>query len=265
MKKRDFTLDTYLALLDALQKAGYAFQTYVDFIKNPAPRAVVLRHDVDRRKQNSLTFAQIQHAQNIAGSYYFRIVPQSWDDDIIREMHRLGHEIGLHYEDIAIVRKHGNSSREVLIDNGYKHFCKNLERLRALVPVETICNHGSPLSPYDNKMIWEKYDYKTLGIIAEPYLDTDFSITGYLTDTGRRWNGHAVTVRDRIGEGGLTFPDIRTTHQLIRAIEERRLPNRLMLTFHPQRWSHSIGGWLSEFILQNLKNGIKRGLVMIRP
>jgi hypothetical protein len=43
-----------------------------------------------------------------------------------------------------------------------------LEKLREFYPVKTICMHGSPLSKYDNKKIWEKYDYRDYGIIAEP-------------------------------------------------------------------------------------------------
>ncbi len=62
----------------------------------------------------------------------------------------------------------------------------NLERFRKIYPVKTICMHGSPLSKYDNKEIWEKYDYRDYGIIAEPYFDIDFDEVFYITDTGRK-------------------------------------------------------------------------------
>ena len=35
--------------------------------------------------------------------------------------------------------------------------------------------HGSPLSKWDSRAIWEKYDYRALGITAEPYFDIDFN------------------------------------------------------------------------------------------
>ena len=57
--------------------------------------------------------------------------------------------------------------------------------------------HGSPLSRYDNRKLWEKYDYREFGIIGEPYFDIDFNKVLYLTDTGRRWDGEAVSVRDK--------------------------------------------------------------------
>ncbi len=74
----------------------------------------------------------------------------------------------------------------------------NLERLRKLYPVKTICMHGSPLSKYDNRKLWEKHDYKDYGIIGEPYFDVDFSRVLYLTDTGRCWDGFDYSVRDKV-------------------------------------------------------------------
>ena len=34
-----------------------------------------------------------------------------------------------------------------------------LDKFRNIYPVKTICMHGSPLSKYDNRLLWEKYDY----------------------------------------------------------------------------------------------------------
>ena len=58
--------------------------------------------------------------------------------------------------------------------------------------------HGSPMSPYDNRLLWTKYDYRDYGIIGEPYFDVDFSEVAYYTDTGRRWDGDSVSVRDKM-------------------------------------------------------------------
>ena len=58
--------------------------------------------------------------------------------------------------------------------------------------------HGSPLSKFDNRKLWEKYDYKEYGIIGEPYFDVDFSGVLYFTDTVRRWDGFDFSVRDKV-------------------------------------------------------------------
>lgn len=261
---RDFTLPVYQELLATLADAGYAFQTYAGFVTNPQPRVVVLRHDIDRKKENALVFAKIQNALGITGSYYFRVVPVSWDADIIREVSRLGHEVGLHYEDVDLVRRKEHLSGSALMESAYRHFILQLTRLRELVPVLTICSHGSPLSPFDNKMIWNHYSYKDLGILAEPYLDTDFSRVAYLTDTGRRWNGYAVTIRDHAGNHALMFPKIHSTIQLISAVKSKQLPDQIILNFHPQRWNDAIMPWIGEWSFQPLKNVLKRGLVVTR-
>lgn len=245
----DFSIRSYTGLLDALVAEKYLFQTFSEFIEKPAKRVVMLRHDVDDRKENSLAFAKIQHKRGIKGSYYFRMVPQSYDKDIIAEIAGMGHEIGYHYE--TMDTSNGN------IDKAYREFCKNLEELRKIVPVRTICMHGSPRSAFDNKEIWSKYTYAPLGIIGEPYFDIDFDDVAYLTDTGRRWNGSKVSIRDKVA-GSYNF-NFRRTLDIIENIGE--LPNRIMFTFHPQRWTDKPTAWLKELVMQNIKNQVKRVLL----
>ena len=78
---------------------------------------VILRHDVDRLPENSLRTARIEQEMGIRGSYYFRIVPESWDEKIIKEIAALGHEIGYHYEDVDLAAKllQGKSNRKTHI------------------------------------------------------------------------------------------------------------------------------------------------------
>lgn len=252
---RDFTLNTYRLLLTALQEAGYAFQTYADYIGQPlAGKVIVLRHDVDLLPLHSLQTAQLEHNLNICATYYFRSVPESWNESVITQIHALGHEVGYHYENLTTC--HGD------ITKAYTDFVYHLSCLRQLVPVRTVCMHGSPASPFDSKDIWKTHSYTDLGIIAEPYLDTDFSTMFYLTDTGRRWDGYKVSVRDRIDryqdfweQQGLVF---HSTNDIIRAVRQGKLPNRIMITVHPQRWHARKGAWIRELLLQNIKNVVKR-------
>lgn len=251
----DFTLSTYRRLLSALKKAGYTFRTYEDFLSQPQDgKIVVLRHDVDKRPTYSLATARIEAQEGICAVYYFRAVPQSWNQDIIRQISQLGHEVGYHYESMATCS--GDAAR------AYEDFGRNLSALRALVPVRTICMHGSPLSPYDNRAMWIQYNYKDLGLLGEPYLDTDFSQVFYLTDTGRRWNGFKSSMRDKVTDyqaqwaaQGLVF---RHTKDIIKALHASRLPALLMLTTHPQRWTSHLLPWFTELVLQNAKNVLKR-------
>lgn len=238
-----FTISKYSELLEAIK--SYDFES------------LILRHDVDLRPANSLRTAQIEAEKGMHGIYYFRSVPESWDEDIIKLIALLGHEIGYHYESLTTC--------DGDVDAAYNDFCTNLERLRNIVPVRSICMHGSPRSPFDSKDIWKKYDYHALGIESEPYLDTDFSKTFYLTDTGRRWDGYKVSVRDKIPQyqdewtaKGLTF---HTTDDVINALRDGVIPKYLMVTVHPQRWNPFGLAWCKELILQNTKNLVKRILI----
>ena len=168
--------------------------------------------------------------------------------------------------------------------------------------MKTICMHGSPLSKYDNRLLWEKYDYRDFGIIGEPYFDVDFNEVLYLTDTGRRWDGDSFSVRDKVGileekngrmevrkDGRYSIDDLRLsiddlrltngknktlneklglrfrgTQDIIDAAYAGLLPDRIMITVHPQRWSDTLIPWIKELILQNCKNIVKWGIVKVR-
>ena len=93
----DFTIKTYKVLLSALTDEGYAFQTFSGFLQSPADKVIILRHDVDARKENALQFAKIQYSLGICGSYYFRVVPASYDPEVMNKITALWHEIGYHY------------------------------------------------------------------------------------------------------------------------------------------------------------------------
>lgn len=250
----DFTISTYQNLLQSLIGQRYTFQTVEEFLVSPDPRSIVLRHDVDLLPGNSLAFAKIQHMAGIRGTYYFRAVPESWDERVIEEIVNLGHEVGYHYECLTTTR--GD------LMSGIADFEKNLAALRWLTTVKTICMHGSPASPYDSKDLWKTYSYQAYGLLGEPYFDIDFGQVYYLTDTGRCWDGNRFSVRDRVNSGfDLTF---HATTDIIAAAVQDNLPDQIMFTFHPQRWNDNKYLWTKELVLQNTKNVVKRYFFMRR-
>ena len=167
---RDFSLDIYRELLESLQKQGYELIAYADYLKtgkSASRKYVILRHDVDAKPENSLKTAQIEKSLDAKATYYFRVGKESNRPEIIRAIAQLGHEIGYHYEDMSLC---GGDA-----DKAWEHFQTWLGYFRQYYAVETICMHGAPTSKWDGKDLWKKYDYRTLEIIGEPYLDTDFS------------------------------------------------------------------------------------------
>lgn len=248
---RDFTLKKYSRLIDAAIQSGYELQSYERFVKEgQSGKAYILRHDVDDLPEQSLATAKIEAAAGVKGTYYFRVVKQSYHPAIVDAIAAMGHEIGYHYEDMALCG--GN------YEKAYEHFLHYLEMFRQHYPVKTICMHGSPMSKWDNRLLWERYDYKKSGIIAEPYFDTNFNKVFYITDTSRSWKGSAYSVRDKVNS---SFDiQIQSTDDLIRRLYEKSLPDQIMQNIHPQRWQDNIYRWAKELVLQNLKNIVKAGL-----
>ncbi|MDZ4063727.1 MAG: hypothetical protein U1E22_03570 [Coriobacteriia bacterium] len=357
----DFTLKTYEKLLKSLLMRGFSFMTFAQYIEakssnppifessnpkepskkekepsfcqtkfsNPHPprrikssNLILLRHDVEARYPNALRMAEIEHKLGIKGSYYFRIFQKAGNEEIIKQIASMGHEVGYHYDDLTACN--GNQEKALL------RFQKNLAYLRQFAPVSTITMEGAPLSKYDNRDLWNQplspeiaksqgkskksqvskdlnpqilirrggsnpqipnpslftIHYSLFNIIAEPYFDLDFDQIFYLTDTGRRWDGHRYNIRDKATKEkpvtNPTFLQLRfhSTFDLINAINasdqqinkstnqqfksQQTFPPHAMLNFHPQRWNDKPVPWLKELVWQNIKNQGKRMLLAMR-
>jgi hypothetical protein len=277
---QDFTLKAYRKLLNEMANAKYAVVTFEQYLSSEhIGKIIILRHDVDRKPLQSLRAAEIENEAKIRGTYYFRVENGRFPDQVIRRVAELGHEIGYHYEDLNATG--GN------VEAALASFQSNLANLREISPIRTICMHGSPLSRHDNRNMWVTKSYKEFGIIGEPYLDVDFDEVMYLSDTGRRWDGDKVSIRDRVAGDrqwasgdredkgkkredkghierkswgtvlGLPSRRIHSTMDIIQALREGSLPDKLMLTIHPQRWTDNRLLWMKELAWQNFKNLIK--------
>ena len=246
---RDFTLKIYRQLLETAIHHGYKLTTVEKFMVNKSAdqKIFILRHDVDKLPENSLRTAVLQKELGVQGTYYFRIVKKSFDPGIIDKIASMGHEIGYHYEDVAL--QQGD------IEKAFEKFCEHLLLFRKYYPVKTVCMHGSPLSKWDNRLLWTKYNYRDLGIIAEPYFDIDFNEVLYITDTGRSWNKTEASIRDKV-KTSFKFR-FNSTEDIIRHFNEGLLPDHIMQNIHPQRWSDNVFQWTKELLFQNIKNTVK--------
>lgn len=253
----DFNTKTYKQLLHSLLSAGYHFSTFLNHLEGEQHKQhIILRHDVEKHYTHALQMAKTQHLLGIRGTYFFRILPHHYNAQIVKHIAEMGHEVAYHYDDLTACKGDKNKALE--------SFVKHLEMLRAIAPVSTICMDGSPRSRYDNKDLWQDISYQQYGIVGEPYFDMDFDTFFYLTDTGRRWDGWQVSVRDKVAQQeewrskGWIY---HSTHDIITAINTGNLPNKIMMTFHPQRWHDDWIRWTQELLLQNAKNIVKRFLV----
>jgi hypothetical protein len=256
MIDRDFTLNLYKELLENAILDGYQVISVEKYFTHEFDNSkiIILRHDVDRKPINSFLIAQIEKELNIRATYYFRILSCSNNPNIIRKIASLGHEIGYHYEDLALSK--GNFNIAI------RNFEKNLKYFRQYYPIKTICMHGSPLSKWDNKLLWQKYNFSDYGLIAEPFLNIDYNEFMYISDTGRKWNNNHSNLRDNIV--GQNFISNSSTLNLINKLKQADFPAKIHITTHPQRWNNKLAPWLTELLGQNIKNIIKQGIKNFR-
>lgn len=251
----DFTIEKYQELLTALK----------------THKAHRIRHDVDLRPEYSLRVAEVEAHQGMKATYYFRSMHFESHKGTIKAIVALGHEAGYHYE--CLTTCSGD------MEAAYEDFCRNLEQLREIVPVKTACAHGSPRSPWNSQDLFESksqkvekskshYDIHALGIEYEPMLDTDFSKTLYLTDTGRRWDGYKVSVRDKVPQyqeqwtkEGLVFHSTDDIIHALNDIHHHIHQKELLINTHPQRWMPFGMRWIMEAGVQWWKNQAKRLIV----
>jgi hypothetical protein len=223
MQLSGFGLSDYRRLLKTALDHDYEFYTVAEYFNTSSPEtpSIILRHDVDRRVSNAISMAEIETDLGIDATYYFRT--STFDPAIASTMEAQGHEVGYHYEDLAKTR--GD------VEAAHERFATNLASFREHVTIDTVCSHGSPLSPHLNTDMWE--DARTpanYDLIDRAYnvpADDGTSDRVYFSDTGRDWN---VTVPG--------FGDVHSTDDVVRALESGQCQDLYVLA-HPSRWATS--------------------------
>lgn len=247
---RDFTLGKYEELLRAVQQK-YTFCTVYEYLSQQSGRnRAILRHDVDRKVKNALFMAELEHRLGIHATYYFRY-PFTFDKEIMQKIHRLGHEIGYHYEVLSKTR--GDDHKAILL------FEQELKEFEKICEIHTISMHGSPLSKFDNRDLWKNFRFEDFGIFGEAYLS--LKDMTYFSDTGRNWAGE-YNMRDHLSQSHPSS-GCSSTDDLIRTLQTNNY-SRLYLSVHPQRWGTSSLAWILEYCTDLVLNSGKKIITVIR-
>lgn len=239
----DFTLDKYEELCLAITKSKYENLTLGDYLSKKPKKIIILRHDVDKSPKNALKMANIESKYGLKSSFYFRI--NTLDQEIMKKIKDMGHEIGYHYE--CLDEAKGDYKKAIKI------FEENLKKFKEF-NVKTICMHGNALTKWNNGDLWKKHNFKKFGIRGEAYISVDFSSLEYFSDTGRTWHPSKYNIKD-IPDGHKPKIHIKSTDDLIKLIGEEKTD--LYILTHPDKWNNNFFVWIKELLLQNSKNIIK--------
>jgi hypothetical protein len=102
--RQEFSLEAYRGLLEQAKAAGFAFQSFTDYLAAPRDKLVLLRHDVDVSLEYALRLAQVERELQIKSTYFVRLHARFYGlDDAdnrrrVRQLADWGFEIGLHQE-----------------------------------------------------------------------------------------------------------------------------------------------------------------------
>ena len=102
--------ELYIDFLATAKEKGFSFVRFQDFLTDqPLPSLyIALRHDIDFAPEYSLQMAQLEHAAGVSSTYFVLVDGLFYDalrTDIvrqIRQIHALGHEIGLHFAVVTL-------------------------------------------------------------------------------------------------------------------------------------------------------------------
>ena len=99
----EFTYYSYENLLALLGKSGYCFSSYHNY--NACERPVIIRHDIDLDIEKAVILAELENSLGVCSTYFVLLTSKFYNvlasDSVrlIKRIHSLGHEIGLHFDE----------------------------------------------------------------------------------------------------------------------------------------------------------------------
>lgn len=258
MNSLDFTFQKYSQILKSLVKNNYKVYTIYDYYINDYANTlknkfIILRHDVDGNVPNALKMAELEHSLGITATYYIRMKGNLFVPEVVKRISDLGHEIGYHYEHIPDAK--GDIEKSKII------FEENLKKLRNITNIYTVCMHGRPFSKYDSRDFWNHYKLGDYGLIAEPYLNIDYTNKYYFTDTGQAWDNYKFNLRDIVNSQGSL--GIESSSDLIKLINNSEF-NKAAFLIHTNRWVDELSMWLFYTVGNSIVNKLKQLLKQFR-
>lgn len=108
----EFTYDSYRSLLSLLAQHGYQTADYHNW--KDKKRCAILRHDIDCSIEAALKFAELEKDCGVKSTYFILTSSDFYNAfskknrNLIHKIQNAGHEIGLHFDEIAYPDSIGN-------------------------------------------------------------------------------------------------------------------------------------------------------------
>ena len=103
MEKMQFTYRSYERLMSLLKHYGYGLKLYGE--DSEEAYSCILRHDVDMDLEKALKMAQLEAQLDVRSTYFILVssdlynISSKRSSELLQEIVRCGHSIGLHYDE----------------------------------------------------------------------------------------------------------------------------------------------------------------------
>lgn len=171
-----FTYDSYKNLIWLLKNHGYCFSSY-NMCDND--KCVILRHDIDNDIKKALKLAEIESVEGISSTYFVLLTSDFYNvfsyknSLMLRKIAELGHEIGLHFDQVRYPNISLEKMKEVIIREA------RILSEAVAKPINCVSMHRP------SKEVLEA-DLVIPGLINS-YGQRFFKEFKYLSDSRRRW------------------------------------------------------------------------------
>jgi len=178
-----FTYESYRGLLALLLQAGYAFETYHSW--QDSKRCVILRHDIDQSIEASVAMARLEAKEGVVSTYFVLLTGAFYNTASakalkgLREIHALGHEVGLHFDEVAY------GETDELMEDLIRKEAEVLSRLCGF-PITTVSMHRPSKATLERDLV--------IPGMVNSYGRTFFRDFKYLSDSRRRWRESVLDI-----------------------------------------------------------------------
>jgi len=224
MPKCDFSYKHYREMLKKALKDGFVISNFRDYEKNKkVPKLIILRHDVDYSPKRALEIARIEASLKIKSTFFVRVHGEHYHPfdresyPIFKEILKMGHEMGLHYEAKTLSRIFQNNA--IVLFRKEKKILEDIFEIK----IESAAEHAD-LNRQDKYWINHMFRHitKSQGGIKHHTYEKEFQEC-YLTDSCGKWNKGCLC--KNLGQNHLqllTHPDLWGKGALIEVREKIR-------------------------------------------
>lgn len=166
----------YCGYLQEAERAGYAPVSLERWLVQPekfAGKVLLLRHDVDFDAGSAQLMSQVEKANGITSTFYFRW--STFRPDIVSRIRSAGHQVGLHYETLTrwALENSVHSTRDLsgsVISECRETLRREIGCFKALAgDCASVAGHGDPVAELigrRNPYLLAGEQYEGYGILA---------------------------------------------------------------------------------------------------